>query len=51
MMRALLLGVALLLPTLRDHTGKVPWVTDPAAGMATAQSQNKMALLFFTASW
>jgi hypothetical protein len=33
------------------HLGKIAWEHDPATGLAKAKSENKAALLYFTAEW
>lgn len=33
------------------HLGKIAWEHNPAAGLEKAKSQNRAALLYFTAEW
>lgn len=55
-MRARLLAVVFVLvggahAVAQGHLGRVDWVKDPAAGLQKAKSENRAAMLFFTAEW
>ncbi len=33
------------------HSGLVAWESNPAAGLARAKTENKAAILYFSATW
>ena len=52
-MNKLTIAFALLIgsPAFAQHEGKVPWITDAETALATAKSQGKPVMLYFSASW